>query len=254
MATKTKPRKSAHTSGTRKLQLAHPKLKLARANEQIEEISWLITDYKKSAKTRPKLTRKQKLSKDRTQLTQYFEVEIHPRLPAQLPVLTGEIIHNLRSALDQAAAAAVTAGGTKVGVQHGFPITSTRSNFSNRAKSTLNGTPPGFISRVERLEPFQGGKNEPLWWLHQFNNQDKHEAIILSAEVFRADGMLMKSFPRVGNEILVDDTPGFQFKGYVDVLFHECNRVCKNDIVIPRLVAISTSVKNVLQSLARFVY
>lgn len=122
-----------------------------------------------------------------------------PGFSAMLSVILGEIVHNVRSALDNAIWSAALANG---GTPHGrtaFPI-ATKADDYRRAvnppppkpgkrplRSPIEGVSSSVTAIVKRHQPFQtvqtGGevRAEPLAVLHAMWNVDKHRSILRPA-------------------------------------------------------------------------
>ena len=126
-----------------------------------------------------------------------YEVGKHRAIPEVWSVIFGEVLHDLRSALDQAVC--------ELAIE-AHPGTSAedwgRTNFPIFPKSSRAKTKRGPSGRIafscttadidplttaakkviERSQSYtekRGYRRSPLWWLHELNNRDKHRAIPL---------------------------------------------------------------------------
>lgn len=121
------------------------------------------------------------------------EVEFPPRWP----VLIGEVAYNLRSALDQlvcqlALLKEPTRDHNFCVVNHAtFPLfldPETATTVKQSAKFTrgrLHYLRGEHITAIERFQPYNPGNRDafnPLWLLHQLNNTDKHNIVVLVAK------------------------------------------------------------------------
>ncbi len=100
-------------------------------------------------------------------------------LPADLPIIIGDVVHNLRSSLDHLAWQAVGAGTQTTA----FPIwrgdgQPTPKQLKDHVKEKLKGSLHTVIDAVIALEPYSGGKGDLLWKLHQLDIYDKHRLLI----------------------------------------------------------------------------
>lgn len=143
-------------------------------------------------------------------------LEAHPRTgwginasrgsprPERWPVIVGEIIHDLRSALDHLAFQ-LTATIRQIAYQaldlsHGlppewrnisFPIQKSRSKFRTDAERKLWGleNAPRFLEFIEAQQPFARNPTNPeaetLWILNDLWNIDKHRSLHLLGVVLR---------------------------------------------------------------------
>ncbi|MGO8313420.1 hypothetical protein ACC797_13450 [Rhizobium ruizarguesonis] len=102
-------------------------------------------------------------------------------LPAELSTVIGDVVHNLRSALDQMVCALVRSNGQKVTRAHSFPIAEAAQKFAKLASAKLEHVPQKARRFIDRLRPYQGG-NRLFWLLSELDNMDKHDDIIPVAE------------------------------------------------------------------------
>lgn len=100
--------------------------------------------------------------------------------------VTGDIAHNLRSALDylvyQLFVLENGAPPPANGKQQ-FPIFKDRDGFRSRGvKQNLRGLSAPAVEMMESFQPFATGEGEasPLWQLRQLSNRDKHHDIHLT--------------------------------------------------------------------------
>jgi hypothetical protein len=143
--------------------------------------------------------------------------KIHKAIPPCISLITGDAIHNLRSALDHLAFAAVSIEGT-VTTDTAFPIwrkTSipTVQEYKSLVLGKVKGAPQPFIDLLLGLQPYEGGFHDDLWTIDYLDIADKHKLLI---ETFTSYDSLIQS---VGS--LVDVTKpvyGFPLKDG-DVLF-----------------------------------
>ena len=96
-----------------------------------------------------------------------------------LPAIAGDVIHNLRCALDHLAYQLVLVGGTREGrwqdIQ--FQISDSREHYETRKLRQVDGMGPEAKDAIDRLKPYKGG-NDCLWLLHRLDNTDKHSSIL----------------------------------------------------------------------------
>lgn len=98
--------------------------------------------------------------------------------PGEIAVICGEIIYDLRSALDQLACALATQNGYADVRGTYFPFAGSKDEFeaaSNRKKTSK--LSPGAVSLIDLLQPYKGG-NDLLWALNKLGNTDKHQMLI----------------------------------------------------------------------------
>ncbi len=118
-------------------------------------------------------------------------------IPGDIVMTIGDVVHNLRCALDHLAHQLVLVGspGKPVGrVQ--FPVFKDKASFEKAIKgnSIVNGASQGAIDAIKALEPYQGG-NDYIWVISQLDNADKHRSILAVGSAMRSinNGMTMKA-------------------------------------------------------------
>lgn len=107
-------------------------------------------------------------------------------LPPEIPCFLGDVLHNLRCALDHLAYQLVLSNSHQTLLkpeQIYFPISATREKYERRKSK-----PDSVFSKISRdaaaalddLKPY-GGDNNGLWYLHALNNIDKHRMVLTAA-------------------------------------------------------------------------
>ena len=105
-----------------------------------------------------------------------YRVQVNANPPLDWGVRLGEILHNLRSALDLLAWQLVVEGQAAPTSKTAFPISNTAKQFRSRGLRKVKGASDRSIRLVEALKPYQGG-NDALWWLHKLSIEDKHHLL-----------------------------------------------------------------------------
>ena len=105
-----------------------------------------------------------------------------PQVPIEFSVRVGEIVYNLRSALDHLVWQLVLANGNDPGDRNEFPIFHDQTKYLNAVKRKLKGVSLGAQSTIKAYQPFQkhGGIGSQLWMLHGRSNIDKHRHLNMS--------------------------------------------------------------------------
>lgn len=116
-----------------------------------------------------------------------------PLVPHQIAVLVGDVLHNLRSALDHLARAlVVTSGARAVDGSRGttFPVRDTRREHPARLVPSAW---PEIDALVDAVQPYNwpdaDRAKHPLLVLHQLNNIDKHR--LLHVAVIAGNGRVV---------------------------------------------------------------
>lgn len=102
-----------------------------------------------------------------------------PIVPIEYSVRLGEIIYNLRSALDQLIWQLVHANYKTPGRHNEFPILEDESRFNNAVKSKLKGVSQESSDKIREMQPFcKNDEWSALKTLHALCNIDKHRSVI----------------------------------------------------------------------------
>jgi hypothetical protein len=116
-----------------------------------------------------------------------FLVKAVEQPPLMLSVIVGDVLHNLRSALDYLAHELIKRNGCTPTFQTQFPICATEKDFLNEAiaRNRLGGIS---LRGFRTIDAFQPHHVEPeklrlhqLWHLHKLSNLDKHKTLALAA-------------------------------------------------------------------------
>jgi hypothetical protein len=170
-----------------------------------------------------------------------------PAPDLRLSVITGECLHDLRSALDHIVWQLVLINGKTPTKDNMFPVCLTPARFISQVKKDrLCGISFKAKTAIERLQPYYAGKPDPqfhpLWVLNQLMNIDKHRTLALAtiraahlgADIMNSDGQVIANVPtpdvlRDGAHIIVDapgnvsepDKVSVQFKTQLYVAFED---------------------------------
>jgi hypothetical protein len=101
-------------------------------------------------------------------------------VPDTLRLMAGDIIQNLRTALDYLACALVRANGETSTIHTYFPISENIPSTPEDQKSfarKVKGMRQEAVDLVLTIKPYKGGNNA-LWRLHRLNNIDKHRLLL----------------------------------------------------------------------------
>jgi hypothetical protein len=112
----------------------------------------------------------------------------HEAPPDAWPLLAGEAIQNLRSALDHMV---YTASGERSRTQ--FPIFKDACEFQVLGSRMLKGVPDPVRATIENAQPYQTNPNAParapLELLHVLSNRDKHRTLATIASAVQHEGV-----------------------------------------------------------------
>jgi hypothetical protein len=102
-----------------------------------------------------------------------------------LPMVIGDVIHNLRSALDHLVWDLIRVSTKKnPRGKPQFPICTDPTDFACCSRTMLRGVLPEYRTVIEEAQPYYGGKapdESPLRWLNILSNIDKHRQFVVTA-------------------------------------------------------------------------
>jgi hypothetical protein len=106
-----------------------------------------------------------------------YRIRIQAPIPVSWSADIGDLLHNLRSALDHLAWELVVANGQQPTRDTSFPISDNEPRFKYNLQRKLNGASAVARTAVENLKPYKGGYDD-LWRIHNLNIIDKHRMIV----------------------------------------------------------------------------
>ena len=122
-------------------------------------------------------------------------------VPIEIPLLAGEVIHNLRSALDYVAYRLFIINTPEGDGKHiYFPISDDSVKYAFEKVKKTNGLSQPAKDLIDSFNPYKGG-NDVLWQIHRLNNIDKHRLLVTVGSSFKSIDMggfgLRKHFPDI---------------------------------------------------------
>ena len=115
-----------------------------------------------------------------------FKIVAVPEVPPMISVIAGDILFNLRSALDHLAFQLVIANPactSKKGIY--FPFGENEPDYmASESRGVIETFAKTAVERIDALKPYKGG-NDFLWWLCRLNNIDKHRLLITTSMRFK---------------------------------------------------------------------
>jgi hypothetical protein len=152
------------------------RVKIARAGEHLGELRRRLDDF---AQSKPYSV---VVQIDPQSGDQLFKVDREPDRPPDLPVI-GDILYNLRSALDHLAWQLVLRAGGTPDRPTAFPIYNDPKKFrGSRAQGKMTGMNDAMKAAIEKHQPCFGQnpyRNQALWGLEEYGNIDKHRRPLL---------------------------------------------------------------------------
>jgi hypothetical protein len=157
--------------------------KIARANKHIVDLQQAIKDFLATGPYKVGFRRDAT-----TRKPIYYVTEAHEAPPA-LALITGDIVQNLRSALDHLAYQLFlvgTGGSVGIGSHVYFPIADSSAKFASELARKVRGMRQDAIDAIRALEPYKQGKGHDLWIIHALNNIDKHRLLFTVGGAFQS--------------------------------------------------------------------
>src|SRR3990172_3595613 len=107
--------------------------------------------------------------------------------PPDIARIGGDVIQNLRSALDHLAYQLVLVGTGKPGpfFHVYFPIFDSAPEYKAGKTRQIKGMRQEAIDAIDGIKPYKGG-NDTLWQLHSLNRIDKHRLILTAGSAFES--------------------------------------------------------------------
>jgi hypothetical protein len=119
----------------------------------------------------------------------FYVAGISP-IPNTIPSIAGDVLQNLRSALDHLAYQLfIVNGGSGLGRHVYFPISDDATKYKAETPRKVKGLGQKAIKAISAIEPYKGGssdKSDTLWRLHTLNNIDKHRALNIIVPRYRS--------------------------------------------------------------------
>lgn len=151
-----------------------PRLKISRAEKHLSDLNaavkeFIATDpYTQAPEDDPKTG------------DLVYKISVQPHAPKglrDLSVIVGDVVHNLRSALDLLAWQLVEANSGTPGDSTAFPVWRTEGQFLGGGAGYMRGAHPDAIRVLRRMKPYKGG-NAAIWRLHRLDATDKHRLLL----------------------------------------------------------------------------
>lgn len=123
--------------------------------------------------------------------------------PVEIGLIAGDVIHNLRSALDHLSYQLVLSNGAVPTKQTAFPVFDDETKYKAGLAGRVKGMAQSAVDAIDATEPYQGGKGAGLWVLHYLDVADKHHALLtplinVTAASFTIPGFWERDYRGVG--------------------------------------------------------
>lgn len=249
-------------------------LKIERADKHIQEFQSVLDAFKS--------TKPYEVGGKRNPHTRefiYYIKKAEP-IPPDLSIIAGDVLQNLRTALDYLVCSLVRARNPNASCDKtAFPIfdaVPTTKKDQARFTGKIDGMADQAKNIIRNIKPYKGG-DDVLWRLHALNNRDKHRLLLTVGttvrpfnlgEHFRATrkniighvpdtfvGPSGRIFPlKVGTELLIDTPDAEENKNInlvIDIALNEPG-VCKGEPIFMVLRSSFNRVREIVRDLAAF--
>lgn len=95
-----------------------------------------------------------------------------------IALIAGDVIHNLRSALDHLAYQLVLVNGSIPSKQTAFPVFDDTDKYKTGLAGKVKGMAQTAVDAINATEPYQGGLGAGFWVIHYLDIADKHHALL----------------------------------------------------------------------------
>jgi hypothetical protein len=150
--------------------------KIERAKDHIRELETSIRGFIESNPYR--IVRHQ----DATTGDHLFVVFIDKEMPVRFGAIVGDVLNNLRSALDYLMFDIIEG---KRNERIYFPIRTTAIEYKAVLKGIEKVAGKEAVKLLQSTEAYQGGKGHGLWQLHELNRREKHRFLIPVGVAYR---------------------------------------------------------------------
>jgi hypothetical protein len=154
--------------------LKHVTLKVKRANEHVSAFQQQLHKFLESGPYKVGTKRDPETHK------LIYYVESTEPIPDCLPLIAGDAIQNLMSALDHLAYQIVCSDTGDNPPNPGgiyFPVADDLAKYEAIKRRRMEGARQETFDAVDALKPYKGG-NDRLWALHRLNNLEKHRLLL----------------------------------------------------------------------------
>ncbi|HEY1751724.1 MAG TPA: hypothetical protein VGG29_10695 [Caulobacteraceae bacterium] len=179
------------------------RLKLRRAAKHIAELEVLAVEHiKMQRKSMPPPLEAPQFADAEGQIVFHGPMMLHGP-PEDFGAIVGDVIHNLRAALDLLASDLVRKGGGNPNNVY-FPFCDKPQDLQKVVKDrNFHRAGPKAIALLEEFKPYRGG-NTALRAIHDLDIQDKHKTLIPASAAVTTQAF---SFVRIGGRLAAQPVP-----------------------------------------------
>ena len=183
--------------------------KVNHAKRHLDQLTHAVASYLSSSPYQ--LSARENLS---TKMWDIFVAGL-TQTPESITMISGDVIYNLRSALDHVAWGLVRVNGPPPqpnGIY--FPIANNSAAYKEKRKKLVGLATPAAVHQIDALMPYQADPSTPtlgndhLWHLHRLNIIDKHRAILTCGSTVNSVNLGAAMFRNTLDDLRTRDARG----------------------------------------------
>ena len=157
-------------------------------------------------------------------------------VPADVPLIAGDAINNIRSALDHLAWQLVLSAGNIPGPSTSFPIFDSATEYETRSERKVKGMRQAAIDAIGALKPYKT-ENRLLWQLHRLDIIDKHRMVVTTGSALKASTIMPSVRDKLLEALMARRLPGEPIPDYKSLRGrpHVINYALKKGDIIHRV-------------------
>jgi hypothetical protein len=164
----------------------------------------------------------------------------------------GDVVQNLRTALDHLANHLVAVAGNTPSRRVEFPVAKDSTTYESEKARKVEGMRAEAIEAIDRLKPYKGG-NDVLWRIHALNNIDKHRMLFTVDK----DCIMLDDWLPIGGYAVRTSNPTFstvfddEIEKNVEFEIDEAiskSQIVQGDALIPSLQQMIDFIQNLIIS------
>jgi hypothetical protein len=121
--------------------------------------------------------------------------------PNSLATIVGDVVQNLRAALDHLAFVLFETSPNFNPKKSFFPIAENATKYKSESLGKIKGFRQDVIDAISAIEPYGGGRGELLWKLHSLSVTDKHKLLLPVVGQYRSfslNALFKQAWEQVG--------------------------------------------------------
>ena len=158
-------------------------LKINRAKEKIDDLQVALEDFLKSEPYKVTADNNPQTGQKAWRVTRCDEI------PARIPIIAGEVVHDLRTALDYVAFQLFTAGlycSSSSERDISFPVSADVTKHESKLARIVNTSRNDIAQAFDALKAYKGGNGHAFWAINELDNISKHRMLLTAGVAIEA--------------------------------------------------------------------